>query len=182
MLLHWVSSFTLSNCLLFASSSKFFLHDSWFFQQLSQLKAKTLWPNFCVLCYWNKENPEYKMVKKKRKMETFWVIQNPKTAYQTRLHVNWEALRPTPTKSSLLMEGFVHGVTLSITFGIVSSSLDDSFSFFSPKGRSWMMCVLVMKFRKCIARNSEPLPPAKRDETLPYALILFIGKCMEMIV
>ena len=33
-----------------------------------------------------------------------------------------------------------------------------------------------------IARNSEPLPPAKPDETLPYALILFIGKCMEMIV
>ena len=33
-----------------------------------------------------------------------------------------------------------------------------------------------------IARNSEPLPPAKRDETLPYALFLFIGKCMEMIV
>ena len=29
-----------------------------------------------------------------------------------------------------------------------------------------------------IARNSEPLPPAKRDETLPYALFLFIGKCM----
>ena len=33
-----------------------------------------------------------------------------------------------------------------------------------------------------IARNSEPLPPAKRDETLPYALFLFMGKCMEMIV
>ena len=33
-----------------------------------------------------------------------------------------------------------------------------------------------------IAKNSEPLPPAKRDETLPYALFLFIGKCMEMIV
>ena len=31
-------------------------------------------------------------------------------------------------------------------------------------------------------KNSEPLPPAKRDETLPYALFLFIGKCMEMIV
>ena len=35
---------------------------------------------------------------------------------------------------------------------------------------------------KVIARISEPLPPAKRDETLPYALFLFIGKCMEMIV
>ena len=34
----------------------------------------------------------------------------------------------------------------------------------------------------CPAKNSEPLPPAKRDETLPYALFLFIGKCMEMIV
>ena len=33
-----------------------------------------------------------------------------------------------------------------------------------------------------IARNSEPLPLAKRDETLPCALFLFIGKCMEMIV
>ena len=33
-----------------------------------------------------------------------------------------------------------------------------------------------------LARNSEPSPPAKRDETLPYALFLFIGKCMEMIV
>ena len=33
-----------------------------------------------------------------------------------------------------------------------------------------------------IARNSEPLPPAKRDETLPYALFLFLGKWMEMIV
>ena len=33
-----------------------------------------------------------------------------------------------------------------------------------------------------IARNYEPLPPAKRDETLPCALFLFIGKCMEMIV
>ena len=28
----------------------------------------------------------------------------------------------------------------------------------------------------------EPLPLAKRDETLPCALFLFIGKCMEMIV
>ena len=36
--------------------------------------------------------------------------------------------------------------------------------------------------QKTIASNSEPLPPAKRDETLPYALFLFIGKCMEMIV
>ena len=33
-----------------------------------------------------------------------------------------------------------------------------------------------------IARNSEPLPLAKRDETLPCALFLFIGNCMEMIV
>ena len=33
-----------------------------------------------------------------------------------------------------------------------------------------------------IARNSEPLPLAKRDETLPCALFLFIGKCMEVIV
>ena len=33
-----------------------------------------------------------------------------------------------------------------------------------------------------IARNSEPLPPAKRDETMPCALFLFIGKCIEMIV
>ena len=33
-----------------------------------------------------------------------------------------------------------------------------------------------------IASDSEPLPSAKRDETLPYALFLFIGKCMEMIV
>ena len=33
-----------------------------------------------------------------------------------------------------------------------------------------------------IDRNYEPLPPAKRDETLPCALFLFIGKCMEMIV
>ena len=33
-----------------------------------------------------------------------------------------------------------------------------------------------------VARNSEPLPLAKRDETLPCALFLFIGKCMEMIV
>ena len=44
-----------------------------------------------------------------------------------------------------------------------------------------------LKFQKLqiltyIAKNSEPLPPAKRDETLPYALFLFIGKCMEMIV
>ena len=37
-------------------------------------------------------------------------------------------------------------------------------------------------FRCLIARNPEPLPPAKRDETLPYALFLFIGKYMEMIV
>ena len=33
-----------------------------------------------------------------------------------------------------------------------------------------------------IARNSEPLPLAMRDETLPCALFLFIGKCMKMIV
>ena len=33
-----------------------------------------------------------------------------------------------------------------------------------------------------IARNSEPLPLAKRDEILPCALFLFVGKCMEMIV
>ena len=33
-----------------------------------------------------------------------------------------------------------------------------------------------------IARNSEPLPSAKRDETLPCALFLFIGKYMEMTV
>ena len=33
-----------------------------------------------------------------------------------------------------------------------------------------------------IARNYEPLPTSKRDETLPCALFLFIGKCMEMIV
>ena len=33
-----------------------------------------------------------------------------------------------------------------------------------------------------IARNSVPLPPAKREETLPCALFLFVGKCMEMIV
>ena len=36
--------------------------------------------------------------------------------------------------------------------------------------------------RLTIARNSEPLPLAKRDETLPCAMFLFIGKCMEMIV
>ena len=35
---------------------------------------------------------------------------------------------------------------------------------------------------RIIERNSEPLPPAKRDETLPCALFLFIGKCMEIIV
>ena len=35
---------------------------------------------------------------------------------------------------------------------------------------------------KIIARNYEPLPPAKRDETLPCALFLLKGKCMEMIV
>ena len=33
-----------------------------------------------------------------------------------------------------------------------------------------------------IAKNTEPLPPAKHDETLPYALFLFVEKCMEMIV
>ena len=33
-----------------------------------------------------------------------------------------------------------------------------------------------------IDRNYEPLPPSKRDETLPCALFLFIGKCMEVIV
>ena len=38
-----------------------------------------------------------------------------------------------------------------ITKFLISSLLDDSFSFFSPKGRSWMMCVLVMKFRKWLS-------------------------------
>ena len=32
-----------------------------------------------------------------------------------------------------------------------------------------------------IARNYEPLPPAKRDEILQCVLFLFIVKCMEMI-
>ena len=43
-------------------------------------------------------------------------------------------------------------------------------------------CLLKSLFKVFIARNSEPLPLAKRDETLPCALFLFIGKCMEMIV
>ena len=46
------------------------------------------------------------------------------------------------------------------------------------------MCVSVqcMQTRNCVARNSEPLPLAKRDETLSCPLFLFIGKCMEIIV
>ena len=53
----------------------------------------------------------------------------------------------------------------------------------------WLTILLSYQYRcnvvftnYSIARNSEPLPPAKRDETLSYALFLFIGKCMEMIV
>ena len=46
---------------------------------------------------------------------------------------------------------FVAGMTLRMTFGKVSSSLDDNFSFFSLKRRSWVMCVLVMKFMKWLS-------------------------------
>ena len=44
-----------------------------------------------------------------------------------------------------------------------------------------MFCTIKCQ-NDIIARNSKPLPPAKCDETLPCALLLFIGKCMEMIV
>ena len=43
-----------------------------------------------------------------------------------------------------------------------------------------MFCTIKCQ-NDIIARNSKPLPPAKCDETLPCALLLFIGKCMAMI-
>ena len=45
-----------------------------------------------------------------------------------------------------------------------------------------VVCKWLRNNKMIIARNSEPLPLAKRDETLPCALFLFIGKYVEMIV
>ena len=55
-------------------------------------------------------------------------------------------------------------------------------SYFAFYSNNKTQTLVNIQLQKNSSRYSEPLPLAKRDETLPCALFLFIGKCMEMIV
>ena len=70
-------------------------------------------------------------------------------------------------------------------FTVVTKPLKNFKSLYCFGGRCLKIRDVCINFEPCFkarARNYKPLPLVRRDKTLPYALFLFIGKCMKMII